>query len=221
MKPRFRPISIIVADDHPAVLHGVINVLQLNGDMKVLAACPDGAAAMQAVRKLKPDVAVLDIMMPGFTGLDALTSIVAEGQPTKVVFLTATATDAQLLEAIAGGAMGVVLKDEALDELVRCIRAVATGHHWLPSHLIDAALERESERSSMSLRLAQSLTSREREVILSVAEGLSNKEVAHQLSLCEGTIKIHLHNIYKKIGVSNRTALTGLAITYRDQLSVA
>jgi len=209
MKPSSPGISIIVADDHPAVLHGVTDVLQANADMNVLAACPDGVAAMQAIRKLKPNVAVLDIMMPGLTGLDVLTSIAAEGHPTKVVFLTATATDAQLLEAAAGGAMGVILKDDALDVLVRCIRAVALGHCWLPSHLLDAALQRQGERSSMSLRLARSLTSREREVILRVAEGLSNKEVAHHLSLCEGTIKIHLHNVYKKVGVTNRTALTG------------
>jgi len=220
MKPRSRPTSIIVADDHPAVLHGVVDFLRSNVDMKVLAACPDGAGAMYAIRKLKPNVAVLDMMMPGLTGLDTLTSIAAEGHATKVVFLTATATDAQLLRAVASGA-SVVLKDEALEQLVRCIRAVATGQRWLSSALIDAALERETGRSSMNLRLTQSLTTREREVTLSVAQGLSNKEVANQLSLCEGTVKIHLHNIYKKIGVTNRSALTGLAINYRDELIAA
>jgi DNA-binding NarL/FixJ family response regulator len=187
--------------------------------MNVLAACPDGAAAMQAIRKLKPDVAVLDLMMPGFTDLDALMCIVAEGYPTKVVFLTATATDAQLLDAVASGAVAIVLKEEALEHLVRCIMAVAAGYRWFPSHLIDAARKRETDRSSMSLRLTHLLTARERQVILKVAEGFSNKEAAHQLSLCEGTIKLHLHNIYKKLGLTNRTALTGLAIAYRDQLS--
>src|SRR4051812_30533933 len=176
MKPRSRPTSIIVADDHPAVLHGVVDVLRSNADMKVLAACPDGVAAMHAIRKLKPNIAVLDMMMPGFTGSDILSSIAADGHPTKVVFLTATATDVQLLGAVASGAMGVVLKDEALEQLVRCIRAVAAGQRWLSSPFIDAALERETGRSSMSHRLTETLTTREREVILRVAEGLSNKE---------------------------------------------
>jgi DNA-binding NarL/FixJ family response regulator len=219
MKQQSCPISIIVADDHPAVLYGVADLLRSTADMNVLAACPDGGAAMQAIRTLKPDIAVLDMSMPGFSGLDVLKSIATEGCPTKVVFLTATASDAQLVDAAAGGAMGIVSKEQALDELLQCIRLVAAGRQWLPSHLIDAPRERESRRSSMRVRLAQSLTTREREVFLGVAQGFSNKEVARQLSLCEATVKIHLHNIYKKLGVAKRTILASLAITYRDELS--
>jgi DNA-binding NarL/FixJ family response regulator len=185
--------------------------------MKVVSLCSDGAAALEAIRKWSPNVAVLDVSMPGLSGLDMLSSIAANGLNTKVVILTATATDRQLLRAIAGGAQGIVLKEEAVAELVQCIRAVAEGRQWLPSALVNAALEREKKRLSASP--TQVLTIREREVVLLVAEGLSNKEIGRRLELSEGTIKIHLHNIYQKLNVNNRTSLTTLAIAYRDELA--
>jgi len=121
------PISIVVADDHPVVLHGVADVLRLNSDMNVVAVCSDGATALEAIRKYSPDVAVLDIAMPGMTGLDVLDRIAADGLATKVVLLAASANDEQLCRAVAGGVRGIVLKEEALTELVQCIRAVAVG----------------------------------------------------------------------------------------------
>jgi two-component system nitrate/nitrite response regulator NarL len=156
--------------------------------------------------------------MPGLSGLDVLSSIAANGLTTKVIILTATANDRQLLQAIAGGVQGIVLKEEAPTELVRCIRAVAEGRQWLPPALVNAALDRENKRLSTSL--TQLLTIREREVVLLVAEGLSNKEVGRRLELSEGTVKIHLHNIYQKMHVNNRTSLTLLAIAYRDELAL-
>ena len=218
MKNRSRSISIVVADDHPAVLHGLADVLRSNPDMNVVALCSDGATALEAIRKWSPNVAVLDIAMPGLSGLDVLASITADGLATKVVILTATASDAQLLRAIAAGAQGIVLKEEALTELVRCIRTVAEGHPWLPSAVVNAAIERETGRRLASERLTQSLTTRERQIVLLVAEGLSNKMVGRRLELSEGTVKIHLHNIYQKLQVNNRTTLAALAIAYRDEL---
>lgn len=99
------------------------------------------------------------------------------------------------------------------------IRAVAEGGDWFPRELVETAFERETGRRSMGLRLTNSLTNREREIIVMVAEGLSNKEVAKRLSISEATVKIHLHNVYQKVGVANRTALAALAITYQDVLT--
>jgi len=220
VKDQHRSISIVVADDHPLVLHGVADVLRSNSDMNVVAVCSDGAAALEAIRKWSPNVAVLDIFMPGLTGLDVLASIAADSLATKVVLLAATASDEQILRAIAGGVQGIVLKEEALTELVRCIRAVAEGRQWLPLALVNAALERETKRRSTSQSLTQLLTSRERQVVLLVAEGLSNKEIGRRLELSEGTVKIHLHNIYQKLHVNNRTTLAALAITHRDELAL-
>ena len=200
MTKRPETISIVLADDHPAVLHGVVDVLRSNSDMTVVAACTDGATALNAIRKSAPTVAVLDIYMPDLSGLDVLTRLSAERSMTKVVFLTATANDEQILTAVARGAKGIVLKERALSELVQSVRAVAAGSTWLPPDLIDAALEREVGRNSVRRRLGQSLTCRERQITLMVAEGLSNKEIGRRLDVSEGTVKIHLHNIYKKIG---------------------
>jgi two-component system nitrate/nitrite response regulator NarL len=150
-----------------------------------------------------------------------LASIAAESLVTKVVLLAATASDRQLVCAIADGVQGIVLKEEALTELVRCIRAVAEGRKWLPMALVNAALERETKRRSTSQRLTELLTIRERQVVLLVADGLSNKEVARRLELSEGTVKIHLHNIYQKLNVNNRTTLAALAIAHRDELALA
>src|SRR5437588_5681391 len=107
---KVKSISIVVADDHPAVLHGVTDILKSNVDMDVVAHCTDGAAALDAIRQFAPSLAVLDIFMPRMTGLDVLTHLSAEGSETKLVFLTATANDEQILAAIAGGAKGIMLK---------------------------------------------------------------------------------------------------------------
>ena len=111
-----------------------------------------------------------------------------------------------------------MLKEATSGELIDCIRAVAAGRDWFPAEVVEAAFERETGRRSLSKRLTN-LTSREREVIVMVAGGLSNKEIARRLSVSEATVKIHLHNVYRKIGVANRTALAALVITHRDELA--
>jgi len=211
-------ISIVLADDHPVVLHGVAGILRAQPEMNVLAACSNGTAATNAIRQFAPDVAVLDIAMPGRTGLEVLSDIAADGFRTKVVFLTAVATDEQILVAIANGAKGIVLKDAAPDSLVDCVRDVAAGKQWFPIDIVEAALRRDAGRRNQSDRFVQRLTAREQQIVLLVAEGLSNKEIARRIELTEGTIKIHLHNIYEKLEVPNRTALTALAIAYQYQL---
>ena len=126
--------------------------------------------------------------------------------------LTATASEEQLLTAIAGGAKGIVLKDAALPELVQCVRRVAAGGQWLPSNLINAALARGARRAP------EPLTNRERQIVEMVAGGLSNKEIGRRLDLSEGTVKVHLHNVYQKLRVNNRTALAAMTITKRASL---
>jgi len=212
------PISIVIADDHPVVLRGITALLESNSDLSIVATCPDGTAALDAVRKLAPDIAVLDIAMPGLSGLEVLTAIGAERLQTKTILLTVAAEDSQILTAVASGARAVLLKDTAPDELVRCIRDVAVGRSWLPGDTIAPVLERETGRQTEAMRIIKALTRRELQVMMLVSEGLSNKEVARRLTMSEGTVKIHLHNIYQKVGARNRTILTMLAIAHRDQL---
>ena|SRR5215207_6432967 len=212
-------LSVLVADDHPVVLRGLVDVLQSAGEIEVVAACKDGLAAIEAIRKLAPDVAVLDIAMPSYPGLAILESISAEHSDTKVVFLTASIADDQILAAISHGAKGIMFKDSAPEDLIDSVRRIAGGGTWFVPDLIDAALERETGRRLRVDRIRQTLTTREREVMRLVAVGLSNKEVARRLDLSEGTVKIHLHNIYQKIGVANRTALTAFTLAHATELA--
>src|SRR5262249_60338267 len=122
MKDQLHRISIVVADDHPVVLHGVADVLRFNSDMNIVATCSDGATALEAIRKWSPNVAVLDIAMPRLSGLDVLATIAADGLATKGVLLAATASDEQLAHAVAGGVRAVGRKGEALRQLVQRIR---------------------------------------------------------------------------------------------------
>ena len=211
------PISIAVACQ-PAFLHDITAILKSNSDMTVVASCSDGTAALQAISLLTPTVAVLDCSMPGLTGLDVLARISADRRATKVVLLTASYRE--LLAAFARGAKGVLLKEATPPELVHCIRHVAAGGHWLPSDLIDATLERDSRRSA-SQRMFGSLTKREQQIVMMVSDGLSNKGVGRRLDLSEGTVKVHLHNIYRKLSVNNRTALTAMAVGSREDLQPA
>ncbi len=209
---------VVLADDHPVVLSGLRMLLQADRSINVIAACSNGVAALQSIRDHKPEVAVLDISMPDLTGLDVLQAVEEDQISTRVVFLTASATDDQIVTAIARGARGILLKDTAPETLLECLHKVAAGDRWLPPELVDAALEREAGRRLRGDQIEDLLTAREREVLLLVAEGLSNKEIARRINLSDGTVKIHLHNIYQKLGTPNRTAVAVLALTCRDRL---
>lgn len=211
-------VRLVIADDHPIVLEGIARVLEAESDFDVCAKCSSGADALQAIRQYRPHVAVLDIVMPDLTGLDALSTITAEGLGTKVIFLTAHATDAHILALIERGARALVLKDMAIGELRSCIRKVAAGGFYLPNDIVAAAIERETGRRSIGEQFERVLSAREREVVLLVAEGLPNKEIARRLNLSEGTVRIHVHNIYQKTGVGSRAALTALALSHGDFL---
>ena len=202
-----RSVSVVVADDHPVVLRGITEILRAQPDISVVAACSCGRDATAAIQQFAPDVAVLDIVMPDLNGLDVLSSIERNGFKTRVVILTAVATEDRVLAAMTRGAKGLLFKDAAPDNLVDCVREVARGKLWFPNDPIGAARERETERQAE----IGALTLRERQITLLVSEGLTDKLVAEQLNLAEGTVKSHLHNIYRKLGIPNRTALSARA----------
>ena len=137
-------ISVVVADDHPVVLEGVAGILRAQPDINVVAACSAGTAASVAIQQFKPDVAVLDISMPDLNGLEVLSSLAGAGLETKVVFLTALATDNQIMVTIALGASGIMLKDAATDSLIDCVRDISQGKQWFPADLIESARAREA-----------------------------------------------------------------------------
>jgi len=198
--------SLVLCDDHPLILRGLADLIAADTPMEIVATCSDGQQALDAISLHRPDLAVLDISMPEHDGLDVLQQVTREQLPVRVIFLTACITDEQVIQAIAGGAHGIVLKESAAANLVDCLRHVANGGKWLPPNIVQPAISRASAAARRPSPFA-ALTRREQEVARLIADGLANKEVAARLGMSEGTVKIHLHNIYSKLDVDNRTAV--------------
>lgn len=214
-----RSVSIIIVDDHPVVLRGLVTLLSEDKTFKIVASCSNGAEAIGVIRARKPELALLDMKMPSPNGLQILEAIKAEILPTRVIFLAAFMSDQEIAAATARGAYGLVLKETAPETLLRCLHTVASGQKWFPDDLVAEALKRAADSHAEIAKVESLLTPREIEVMLKVADGLPNKEVGSQLNISEGTVKIHLHSIYHKVGVSNRTSLSNFAVAYRDQLA--
>jgi DNA-binding NarL/FixJ family response regulator len=197
----------VLADDHPIVLDGLVQLFASEPDFQVLARCTTGEDVLAAVRDLAPDVLILDVRMPGMDGLAVLRRMKREGLPTQVVLLTAALDEEEVLEAIRLGVRGVVLKEMAPRLLVQCVRKVHGGGQWLETRSLARALGRVLHREATMRQLAQALTPREVEVVRRVITGASNKEVAEALCISEGTVKVHLHNIFQKLNVGSRIQL--------------
>src|SRR3954466_7511905 len=165
------------------------------------------------IRAHEPDLAVLDITMPQLTGLEVLEALAADDLATRGVLLTGSASDEQIATAVERGAWGLLLKESAPGTLIACLKAVAAGQRWLPEELVAPAIRRAAERRATDVRPERVLTAREYEIARLVAQGLSNKHIAHVTGISEGTVKIHLHNTYEKLGSVNRTSLAVLIRT--------
>jgi DNA-binding NarL/FixJ family response regulator len=201
------PIRLVLADDHPIVIDGLEQLLRLSQDFNVVARCRDGEETLKALRLYRPDVLILDIRMPRCDGLQVLRILQKEDLPTRVVLLTADLEEAQLLEALQLGVGGVVLKEMAPRLLIDAVREVHAGGRWIDKGSANRALEKLRRREEESREAAPSLTPRELEIVRMIARGLRNRTIAEQLLISEGTVKIHLHNIYEKLEVSGRGEL--------------
>ncbi len=200
-------IRLVLADDHPIVLQGLRRLFEQQSDFDVVACCGDADAALAAVAAQPVDVLVLDYRMPGRNGLEVLRALAAAKSTCRPIILTAAIRDDEVVEAIELGLRGLVLKESAPDVLVQCVRAVHRGEQWVERETLTRAFGRVLRRQSAERGPASTLTRREIEIIKLVAEGLRNKEVAERLSISEGTVKIHLHHIYDKLGVDGRLEL--------------
>jgi DNA-binding NarL/FixJ family response regulator len=206
--------KLVIADDHPVVLHGLISLLKGEPNCKIMAACLDGGAAMDAIFSHAPDIAILDLRLPKMSGLDVLDKISTANLKTRVVILTAYTEDRDVLVAITRGAYGVIMKDSVADLLIECIRRVRIGDRYIAQELI----EKEMRRLTDAKRISQVLTGRELEVVRLIAEGLPNKLVAERLGISLGTLKLHLHHVFCKTGTRSRESLLSLARHLGDEL---
>jgi len=220
-KPKIR---IVVADDHPIFRDGLCKLLALEEDFEVVAQAQDGRQVLDVLQQLDPDILLLDLKMPGLDGLATLQRLQNSRNKTRVIVLTASDDKNEFVQAMKLGTSGIVLKQTATELLIKSIRKVHAGEIWLDSHTTAAVirqfvaadeqplpqqppappLARERERSPLSQR--------EREIVALVAQGFKNKEMAEKMFISEQTVKNHLHNIFDKLGVSDRLELALYAI---------
>jgi two-component system response regulator NreC len=209
-KQKVGPLRVVLADDHVTVRHGLRLLLDAQPDLTVVGEADDGRAALQRVQELDPDVVVMDISMPGMSGLSA-TRVLKEARPrVAIVVLTRHADDAYLHEMLRAGAAAFVLKQSPSTELIQAIRAAAAGSQYLDanvtSRVTGGLLARDSKRAGPRL------TDREAEVLRMIARGYSNKEIASQLDLSVKTIEVHKANGMRKLGLRGRADIVQFAI---------
>jgi DNA-binding NarL/FixJ family response regulator len=201
-------INLVVADPHPIYLLGMERLLSTEPEINLQALCATAEEALQAVRQHQPDLLILDINFRDRSGLELIRDLRQEGLPVKVIILAGVLDDEQTIETLRLGVQGVLLKSMPTRMLVQCIHNVYAGGQWMEKQSLGHAFEKMLRREAGARRLATILTDRETEVMCLVARGMSNRQIASQLVVGEGTVKVHVHNIYAKLGVSNRVDLT-------------
>jgi len=200
-------IRVMLVDDQNLVRKGVRSLLELADDMEVIAEAPDGIEAIRTIPEIVPDVVLLDMRMPGKSGLDVLEQLSADGTLPPTIILTTFDDDEMVLAGIRAGAKGFLLKDVSLEELVGAIRTVAQGGSMVKPAVTQRLLKglENMHTDFSSLDRPDPLTDRETEILRLMAGGYSNKEIANSLGVAEGTVKNHVSNILSKMGVRDRT----------------
>jgi two-component system, NarL family, nitrate/nitrite response regulator NarL len=212
-----RPVRVVLADDDPIVRDVLKNLLQQNNACEVLAEAPDGRVAIQAVSQHKPDLLLLDLLMPNLPGLEALREITDTAPQLRTVVLTSSITKRQIVEALQLGARGVILKN-SLSRLFECVEAVCSGEYWIDGQRtsnVMTVLQQLMTEQQKGPRNTFGLTEREMEVVRLVCEGLGNKEIADRLQIAGETVKRHMTNIFNKVGMSSRLELALFAIDHQ------
>jgi two-component system, NarL family, nitrate/nitrite response regulator NarL len=213
-----KTITIAIADDHPIFRDGLKQLLSLEKDFEVVAEIGDGAEVLRVVDERRPDILLLDLQMPGAHGLTILQKMQAASHPTKVIVLTASEDKNEFVQAMKLGTAGIVLKQSPTDLLFKSIRKVYAGEIWLDSHTTAAVMRQFSTSDDVTCapngrgRERSPLSTREREIVALVTQGFKNREMAEKMFISEQTVKNHLHNIFDKLGVSDRLELALYAI---------
>lgn len=197
---------ILIADDHPFFLDGLEKFLASAGH-EVVGRASHAREVYGLIDQEQPDLVVLDVMMPPSSGIEILKTLRARGYETPIILVTADINASDALDAIRHDVNGVVVKHSAPDLLMRCVDAALAGDSWIDRDIMEKALKESVNTDSAPAGGADHLTQRERGIMMLVAQGLRNREIADQINVTEGTIKVHLHNIYRKLSIRSRTRL--------------
>ncbi|GGY05440.1 response regulator [Streptomyces anandii] len=200
-------VSLLIVDDHPVVRDGLRGMFESASGFLVLGEAANGVEAVERAAALDPDVVLMDLRMPGGSGVDAIRELTRRGARAKVLVLTTYDTDSDTIPAIEAGATGYLLKDAPRDELCAAVRAAAEGR----TVLSPAVASRLVSAVRAPAPGNESLSAREREVLALVARGTSNREIARELFISEATVKTHLTHLYAKLGVNDRAAAVAVA----------
>jgi len=213
-------ITVAIVDDHPIVRAGMRAVLELTDDILVVADGGSGSEALQLVEKYVPDVLVLDLNLPDHSGIDVTCQLQAQSFPTAILILTAHNDSQAVFELLENGAIGYVLKDEALETLANAVRAAASGKSWLSptvaSQVVQRAVKQRKKREQgiLATPVHEELTPREQQILTLLAEGLDNTAIAENLTVTKRTVQNHISNIYGKLGCASRTEAMLYAIRH-------
>ena len=200
------PLRVLLVDDHDLFRTGLRNLLEEQG-VEIIGEAGDGAVAVTQVRELAPDVVVMDLNMPGMTGVEATRQVTAIAPLTRVLVLTISDHDSDVLDAILAGACGYLMKDASIEELMAGIRAAAIGESLISSHIAGKVLQRVRATSSqpeMAETIRTELSDREIEVLKLIANGKDNAMIAGELHISPKTVKNHISNILMKLQIENR-----------------
>lgn len=207
-----KKIRVLIADDHQVVREGLTSVLESKGDIEVVGLAADGREAVQRARELAPDVVIMDISMPNMNGVEATRQIKKESPQIGVVVLTMYGDEEYIFDLVRAGAAGYLLKDTDSAQIAKAIRAVSKGESMIHPSIAAKILNEFSNLSSgkpkknaRASKGANELTDRELEILKLMADGKANKEIANELDLSDKTIKNHIHHIFRKLNVTDRT----------------
>ncbi|MBI3662591.1 MAG: response regulator transcription factor [Acidobacteria bacterium] len=211
-----KPIRVLMADDHAIFRDGLRKLLDAEDDISIVGEASTGAQCIQLLGKFRPDILLLDLRMPDKDGLAVLEEVNFDSLPTRVIVLTATEDDREVVRAVRMGARGIVLKDSATDLLIKSIRTVYAGEIWLDKKKTSDVIEAFKKSAESGPRREKPLLSdREKEIVGLVAQGFRNREIGEKLFISEQTVKNHLHNIFDKLGVSDRLELALYALHHK------
>jgi DNA-binding NarL/FixJ family response regulator len=207
-------VTIVVVDDHPIVRQGLRHLLEAESEFRVVGEAEDGIEALQLIERLKPDILVLDMMMPSLNGLEVLRRIKNISPITRTIILSMQSADAYVFESLKNGAVGYVLKETGPSELVNAVHEVIQGNQYLSAKL-SKRLQTSVQRIMDTLSDAyETLTAREREILQMTAEGRTSQEIGDKLMISPRTVEIHRRNLTNKLGIKNQAGLIRFAIKH-------
>lgn len=205
-------VTLVLADDHPLILQGLRHLLEGESEFKVVAEAGDGIEAIQLVERFKPNILVVDMMMPGLNGLEVLRQIKKISPTTRTIVLSMQSADAYVIEALKYGAAGYVLKETGPSELIHAVQEVTQGNQYLSPKLSDRLMASGRKIKDTASDAYETLTAREREVLQMTVEGRTSQEIGEKIMISPRTVEIHRSNLMNKLGLNNHADLIRFAI---------